>query len=104
VYFVRGSLPWQGLKAATDDEKDAQIKKMKEGLSGEELCEGLPAEFAAYINYTRRLAFDDRPDYSYLLRLFRRRFQAEGFKYDHVFDWTEKLFDEMRSKDNHTVP
>ena len=33
--FARGSLPWQGLKAATDDEKDARIKEMKEGLSGE---------------------------------------------------------------------
>jgi len=33
--FARGSLPWQGLKAATDEEKDARIKEMKEGLSGE---------------------------------------------------------------------
>jgi casein kinase 1 delta/casein kinase I family protein HRR25 len=52
-------LPWQGLKLATDDEKDARLKEIKEGLSGEELCFGLPKEFAAYINYTRRLAFDD---------------------------------------------
>jgi casein kinase 1 delta/casein kinase I family protein HRR25 len=99
VYFARGSLPWQGLKAATDDEKDARIKEMKEGLSGEALCDGfLPGEFAAYIDYTRRLTFDDKPDYSYLRRLFRRRFRSEGFEYNHVFDWTEKLFDEMRAK------
>ncbi|KAK0701548.1 casein kinase I isoform delta [Apiosordaria backusii] len=105
VYFARSSLPWQGLKAATDGEKDARIKEMKEGLSGETLCDGfLPREFATYINYTRGLAFNDKPDYSYLRRLFRRLFQAEGFKYDHVFDWTEKLFDEMKSKVNPTVP
>jgi casein kinase 1 delta/casein kinase I family protein HRR25 len=105
VYFARGSLPWQGLKAATDDEKDARIKEMKEGLSGEALCDGfLPGEFAAYINYTRRLAFDDKPDYSYLRRLFHRLFRAEGFEYDHVFDWTEKLFDEMQSTVSPTVP
>jgi casein kinase 1 delta/casein kinase I family protein HRR25 len=94
-------LPWQGLKLATDDEKDARLKEIKEGLSGEELCNGLPKEFAAYINYTRRLAFDDKPDYSYLRRLFRNLFQAKGFKYDHVFDWTEKLFDEVRGKARH---
>lgn len=70
---------------------------MKEGVSEEALCDGLPGEFAAYINYTRRLAFDDKPDYSYLRRLFHRLFQAKGFEYDHLFDWTEKLFDEVQS-------
>jgi casein kinase 1 delta/casein kinase I family protein HRR25 len=101
VYLARGSLPWQGLKAATDGQRDVRIKEIKEGLSGEELCDGLPKEFGAYINYTRCLAFDDKPDYSYLRRLFRNLFQAEGFKYDHVFDWTEKLFEEMRDKARH---
>ena len=60
---------------------------MKEGISGEELCDDvLPSEFAAYINYTRSLGFDNKPDYSYLRGAFRRRFRAEGFKYDNVFD------------------
>ncbi|KAK3937684.1 casein kinase I isoform delta, partial [Diplogelasinospora grovesii] len=101
VYFARGSLPWQGLKAATDDEKDERIKEMKESLSGEALCDGvLPREFATYINYTRSLGFDDKPDYSYLRGLFRRLFAAEGFKHDNVFDWTEKRFYEICSKAN----
>ncbi|KFA70960.1 hypothetical protein S40288_10293 [Stachybotrys chartarum IBT 40288] len=105
VYFARGSLPWQGMKAATGEEKDAGIKEMKERLSGEELCDGiLPEEFATYINYTRRLRFQDRPDYSYLRRLFRRLFAAKGFKYDNVFDWTKKMFGEMLSKVSSTVP
>ncbi|KAH6839540.1 casein kinase I isoform delta [Chaetomium sp. MPI-CAGE-AT-0009] len=105
LYLACGSLPWQGLKAATDDEKNALIKEKKEGLSGEALCDGfLPREFATYINYTRRLAFDHKPDYSYLRRLFRRLFVAKGFKYDHVFDWTEKLFHEMQSEANSSVP
>ena len=89
-------MPWQGLKAATDGEKDARIKEIKEDLSGEELYNGLPGEFATYINYTRGLAFDDRPDYAYLRQLFRRRFRSEGFKYDNFFDWTEKSFNETR--------
>jgi casein kinase 1 delta/casein kinase I family protein HRR25 len=98
-------LPWQGLKVATEDEKDARIKEMKESLSAEALCDGfLPREFATYIHYTRRLAFDDKPDYSYLRRFFRRRFRAEGFEYDHAFDWTEKLFNEMQSKVSPAVP
>lgn len=74
-------------KAATDDEKDARIKAMKESLPAQEICDGfLPREFVTYINYTQGLAFDDKPDYLYLRRLFDRRFRAEGFTYDHVFD------------------
>jgi casein kinase 1 delta/casein kinase I family protein HRR25 len=105
VYLARGSLPWQGLKVATDDEKDVRIKEMKESLSAEALCDGfLPGEFVTYINYARGLAFDDKPDYSYLRELFRRLFLAEGFKYDHVFDWTEKRFKEIQSQVNSTAP
>lgn len=96
VYFARGSLPWQGLKAATDKERDERIKASKESLSGEVLCDGvLPEQFATYIDYTRSLGFDDKPDYKYLRTLFRRVFAAKGFKYDNVFDWTEKRFQEL---------
>lgn len=105
MYFARGSLPWQGLKAATEKEKDERIKEKKETLSGEVLCDGfLPREFATYIDYTRSLGFDDRPNYSYLRRLFRRLFTAEGFKHDNVYDWTEKIFNEMQNKVNSTTP
>ncbi|KAL2191828.1 hypothetical protein L209DRAFT_659533, partial [Thermothelomyces heterothallicus CBS 203.75] len=83
----------QGLKAATDDKKDTRIKEIKESLSGEALYDSfLPREFATYINHTRGLAFGAKPDYSYLRRLFRRLFKAKGFKYDHLSDWTKKLF------------
>jgi casein kinase 1 delta/casein kinase I family protein HRR25 len=97
LYFACGSLPWQGLKAATEDEKDALVKEEKESLSGEKLCGGfLPSEFATYINYTRSPAFGHKPDYAYLRRLFRRLFRVKGFRYDHAFDWTEKRFQEMQ--------
>ena len=95
VYFARGSLPWQGLEAATDDERDKLIKEEKMRLSGEALCEGLPAEFATYINYTRSLRFDDKPDYTYLRNLFRRLFRSKRFEYDNVFDWTERRYREI---------
>ena len=52
------------------------------------LCRGFPNEFAIYLNYTRSLRFDDKPDYSYLRKLFRDLFVREGYQYDYVFDWT----------------
>ncbi|KAJ3499419.1 hypothetical protein NLG97_g355 [Lecanicillium saksenae] len=96
LYFARGSLPWQGLKAATEEEKNECIKKKKLNVSVTELCEGLPREFATYITYTRSLGFKDIPDYAYLRRLFRNAFSARSFKYDNIFDWTEKLFLEIQ--------
>ena len=81
------------------------IKEKKESLSGEELCGGLlPDEFATYINYTRSLAFEDRPNYAYLRKLFRRPFRSRGYRYDNVFDWTEKRFMEIRGEANPPVP
>lgn len=53
----------------------------------EALCRGLPNEFHTYMNYVRSLRFDDKPDYSYLRKLFRDLFIRENFQYDYMFDW-----------------
>ena len=96
LYFARSSLPWKGLKAATEEGKNDLTKQKKLSLPVTELCEGLPGEFATYVSYTRSLRFNDRPDYAYLRRLFRRAFSIRGFKYDNIFDWTEKRFYELQ--------
>ncbi|KAJ2586704.1 serine/threonine protein kinase, partial [Coemansia sp. RSA 1722] len=88
MYFLRGSLPWQGLKAATKKQKYDRIMEKKMSTSTEELCRSFPTEFAVYLNYARSLRFDDKPDYSYLKRLFRDLFIRSDFKYDYIFDWT----------------
>ncbi|OAY36471.1 casein kinase 1-like protein 2 [Manihot esculenta] len=88
MYFLRGSLPWQGLKAGTKKQKYEKISEKKVSTSIEALCRGYPTEFASYFHYCRSLRFDDKPDYAYLKRLFRDLFIREGFQYDYVFDWT----------------
>ncbi|KAA3486136.1 casein kinase I-like [Gossypium australe] len=88
MYFLRGSLPWQGLKAGTKKQKYEKISEKKVSTSIEALCRGYPTEFASYFHYCRSLRFDDKPDYSYLKRIFRDLFIREGFQFDYVFDWT----------------
>ncbi|RKF56899.1 Casein kinase I-like protein hhp1 [Erysiphe neolycopersici] len=88
LYFCRGSLPWQGLKAATKKQKYDCIMERKMTTPVECLCRGFPAEFTVYLNYARSLRFDDKPDYSYLRKIFRDLFVREGYQYDYVFDWT----------------
>ncbi|CCH44422.1 putative casein kinase [Wickerhamomyces ciferrii] len=87
IYFCRGFLPWQGLKAATKRQKYDRIMEKKMSTPAEILGRGLPVEFVHYLNYTRSLRFEDKPDYIYLRRLFRDLFLREGYKYDYIFDW-----------------
>lgn len=88
MYFLRGSLPWQGLKAGNKKQKYDKISEKKVSTSIEALCRGYPTEFASYFHYCRSLRFDDKPDYAYLKRIFRDLFIREGFQFDYVFDWT----------------
>ncbi|KAI3447154.1 hypothetical protein Pfo_003819 [Paulownia fortunei] len=88
MYFLRGSLPWQGLKAGTKKQKYEKISEKKVSTSIEALCRGYPTEFASYFHYCRSLRFEDKPDYAYLKRIFRDLFIREGFQFDYVFDWT----------------
>eukprot|EP00128_Syssomonas_multiformis_P002298 Colp12_sorted_trinity150504_noHs@18574 len=88
MYFNRGSLPWQGLKALTKKQKYERISEKKMSTHIEVLCRGFPNEFVTYLNYCRSLRFDDKPDYLYLRHLFRNLSQKEKFQMDYVFDWT----------------
>jgi len=92
MYFNRGSLPWQGLKAATKRQKYERISEKKMQTPIEELCKGFPNEFATYLNFCRSLRFEEKPDYSYLRQLFRQLFHRQGFTYDYVFDWNMLKF------------
>ncbi|CAM8959304.1 unnamed protein product [Rhodiola kirilowii] len=88
MYFLRGSLPWQGLKAGTKKQKYDKISEKKVSTPIEVLCKSYPSEFLSYFHYCRSLRFEDKPDYSYLKRLFRDLFIREGYQFDYVFDWT----------------
>lgn len=92
MYFNRGSLPWQGLKAATKRQKYERISEKKMSTPIEDLCKGYPIEFPTYLNYCRQLRFGERPDYGYLRQLFRTLFHKQGFTYDYVFDWNMLKF------------
>ncbi|KAL5729125.1 non-specific serine/threonine protein kinase [Ranunculus cassubicifolius] len=88
LYFLRGSLPWQGLKAATKKQKYDKICEKKLSTPIEVLCKSHPVEFASYFHYCHSLTFDQRPDYGFLKRLFRDLFTREAYEFDYIFDWT----------------
>jgi len=98
MYFIRGSLPWQGLKANTKKQKYERIMDRKMSTSTEQLCKGYATEFRSYFEYCRSLRFEDRPDYAYLKRLFKELFYRKGYQYDNMFDWTILNLQHERSR------
>ncbi len=68
----------QGLKAATKKQKYEKISEKKMATPIELLCKNFPTEFTTYFQYCRSLRFDDKPDYSYLRKVFRDLFARDG--------------------------
>ncbi|ORZ05026.1 kinase-like domain-containing protein [Absidia repens] len=87
MYFLRGSLPWQGLKAATNKQKYERIGEKKQSTVVKTLCEGYPEEFGTYLQYARRLGFEETPDYDFLRGLFNKVLENLGEVDDGVYDW-----------------
>lgn len=87
LYFLRGSLPWQGLKAPSRTQKEEMVLEKKK-MSTDDLCKGLPAEFKAYFDHIRSTEFNQTPAYADLRTAFHNLFERENFDDDEVFDWT----------------
>ncbi|GAA96641.1 uncharacterized protein L969DRAFT_611657 [Mixia osmundae IAM 14324] len=87
MYFLRGGLPWQGLKAATNKQKYEKIGEKKQSTPIKELCETFPEEFSIYLNYVRKLGFEETPDYDFLRELFTKALRNTGEAEDGIYDW-----------------
>ncbi|KAL8861240.1 MAG: hypothetical protein Q9178_002456 [Gyalolechia marmorata] len=103
LYFLRGSLPWQGLQAKSQQERYELVFERKKTISVTELCHGLPTEFATFMTYIREMDDQGRPDYKYLRNLFDGLFRSKGFDYDNVFDWTIREFERLSNMDQQPI-
>ena len=87
IFFLRGTLPWQGMPGATKQEKYRNIKKKKESMRVSEICEGLPKCFEKFLSYVKNLEFEEMPSYLYLKNLFKTEMSNMNYVFDYVFDW-----------------
>ena len=55
MYFLRGSLPWQNLKAANKRQKYERISEKKMSTPIEELCKGFPCMLICSVPCLSRL-------------------------------------------------
>ena len=87
LYFLRGALPWQGLKAPTNKQKYEKIGQKKKSTPIAELCEEFPPQFGEYLTYVRNLKFEEDPDYDYLRSLMDAALESIHETEDGYYDW-----------------
>ena len=87
MYFIRGSLPWQGLKVNKKEDRYKKICDKKKSTTAKDLCCGFPVEFENFVSYTRNLEFTQVPDYNYLRNLLKRVIKKNGDTIDFFYDW-----------------
>ena len=89
MYFLRGKLPWQGLRVKNKEDRYHKIMEIKRETSPSLLCQGFPKEFKKYIEYTRNLGYEQDPDYEMLKNLFKAILMNNKISKDnfYIYDW-----------------
>lgn len=88
IYFLKGVLPWQGLKFPRKEERYRKIYEIKKAISIDFLVDdSMPKEFRAFVKYCRGLRFDENPDYEYLRNIIKNIMNTYCLKFDYDYDW-----------------
>ena len=91
LYFLRGSLPWQGIKVKAKENRYKKILVKKKETTSDELCETFPEEFKYFVEYTRNLGYTENPDYEKLRQNFLVLVKEKMCRnFDFFYDWTTK--------------
>ena len=89
MYFLRGNLPWQGLKVKSKEDRYKKILDKKKETTSEQLCKNFPDEFREYLEYSRNLEYTEQPKYDKLKNKFYNLVcNKMGDNFDYVYDWT----------------
>lgn len=77
VYLFKGSLPWQYSRTGVWDRRNGRnMGKFKRDYPLAKLCMDMPGEMVEYFRYVRQLRFEERPDYTWIINLFRQGMES----------------------------
>ena len=102
MYFLRGNLPWQGLKIKSKEDRYKKILDKKKETTSEQLCKNFPDEFREYLEYSRNLEYTEEPKYE----KFRNKFynlvcNKMNDNFDFIYDWTTES--DLRKRKSNAV-
>lgn len=78
IYLMKGSLPWQKLKARDKIDKFDKIFESKLVTPIEELCDSIPSVFKELLLYVRMMEYEDEPDYTFLKKSLRNEKKVQN--------------------------
>ena len=89
VYFMKGELPWQGIKYKNKSEKYNKIFEIKKKSTekGGELCDSIPNELQTILDYILGLEFTEKPNYSMIKSIIDFILAKSNNFNDLQFDW-----------------
>ena len=95
LFMLNGTLPWAGTMgnraaATTSQNKEQRVFAIKSSTPVAAVCAGAPPEFAAFVEYSRALAYEATPDYAYLRALLQTAFDNAHYTWDFEYDWVVK--------------
>lgn len=101
IYFILGELPWQGVKAKSKTEKKEKILeiKLKANFS---LDKRIPIQLINFLDYTKQLKYEERPDYKLIYRQLNKLLYESGDKEEtdsskHIWEWNFSLLQALES-------
>ncbi len=89
-FFLRGNLPWMGIKEKNKDDLDKKILEKKVETVNEILGQDLPIQFCEFLAYAKNLKYEDDPDYNLFKGKMMEVICLGGKSFDKIYDWTDK--------------
>ena len=99
IYFAKGKLPWQGVKTKNKKEKHKKIMESKLANTPGILCMGLPDEFEKLLKYSRKLEFEEEPDYKGIKTMFKNYIINNGDTMNMEFEWNQNKSEESKEEE-----
>ena len=92
IFFLKGSLPWQGIKEKNKDNLYKRILDSKIKIKIEEIGRDIPSPFCELLEYSKNLKYEEQIDYN----LYKKKMKQivcinnDESEFDKIYDWTNK--------------
>ena len=91
LYFLSKKLPWQGTRAKTLTARYKKIYLAKKDFKYHDFCKNYPKEIVQCIEYIYFLKFNEKPNYEYMRKLFKKILKDINFPKKDYFSWMENM-------------
>lgn len=97
IYLARKDLPWMQFKrtqSVSIKDLNRKVHCMKRDVNIDLLCKNLPNTLKDFLNYSRNLTFETKPNYVRWMRLFQK--QQQNYRKSQVRNVIKKIHEKTQ--------